>query len=97
MLILYFFGGKNKSSCGESLKLINGEKQILTTKDLKTGHLQPSSQLGLGLSNNKNVAPQGSEFPKMFTVSSIEPRKKKKPYYFPLYWMVNRAPYHGLL
>ena len=26
----------------------------------------------------------------------LEPRKKK-PYYFPLYWLVNRDPYNGLL
>ena len=30
-----------------------------------------------------------------FQVIAIEPRKK--PSYFPLYWMVNRDPYNGLL
>ena len=26
-----------------------------------------------------------------------EQRKKKKTYYFPLYWLFNRDPYNGLL
>ena len=29
--------------------------------------------------------------------SSLEPKNKKKPYYFPLYWLVHRDPYYGLL
>ena len=32
-----------------------------------------------------------------FEVQTREPRKKKKTYYFPLYWLVNRDPYNGLL
>ena len=28
--------------------------------------------------------------------TTFEPRKKK-PYYFPLYWLVYRDPYNGLL
>ena len=29
--------------------------------------------------------------------SSIQGEPRKKPSYFPLYWMVNRDPYNGLL
>ena len=87
-----FFGEKQKQWMSESLKIIDGEKQILT-KDLKTGRLQPSSQLGLGLSNNKNLAPQSGESPKIWCFLNWATNKKS----FPLYWMVNRDPYNGSL
>ena len=29
--------------------------------------------------------------------NQIEPRKKPLLYYFPLYWLVNRGPYNGLI
>ena len=42
----------------------------------------------LGLSSNKPV--DGSEIP-------APPEPRKKPSYFPLYWLVNRDPYNGVL
>ena len=38
-----------------------------------------------------NVAPNSHSF----QIKTSEPRKK--PSYFPLYWLVNRDPYNGLL
>ena len=44
--------------------------------------------------DGKNWAAQGPEDIR-FVGKSHEPRKK--PSYFPLYWLVNRDPYNGLL
>ena len=38
---------------------------------------------------------QNCNIPEQYWIMSCEPRKK--PSYFPLYWLVNRDPYNGVL
>ena len=50
----------------------------------------------MGLIIKGRVPSQGGVFPAFsLSMKQIEPRKK--PSYFPLYWLVNRDPYNGLL